>query len=301
MADFFDITWGRIRVWCSTVSTDNSRTQVVHELSSGDDHPIQDRGRVARKVTCALLFVEMPNEPLLPQDRLEDFIAQVDRGSVELFTHPLAGSYLVHVENFTYDLDEDGNVENATCTFIAAGELEESYLIQGRTSPITGVGDVSSRADALADALADFELESTIPTEAKKTSDGWLTTADVPIRDVLVGAATVSTALDALIVDEGLESNLDLWPVYQATVLLAASFRQAADAAVSETPSIFFMRIASPTSVLALVTRVYGGAESEARDRQVRALNDLRSPGGLIEAGVTVAMPAVPPSFRAAR
>ncbi len=292
MADYYDITWGRIRVWCSSLNTDNSRTQVVHELSSGDDHPIQDRGLGPRPVTCALLFIEMPSEPSPPQDRLEEFAAQVNRGDVELFTHPINGSYLVHVENFAYDIDEDGNIENATCTFLPAGEIQDLYPAQIGVAAATGTDAVSARASALSTELDALGIESTIPAEALETTESWVESAEVSARDVIVDAARVSTAIDAMIEDEGLEDDLALWPLYQATVLLASAYRQAAIAATSETPSLFFMLISTPTSVLALVTRVYGGAEAEDRDRQVRALNDVRSPGGLIEAGAYLAMPA---------
>ncbi len=299
MADFFDITWGRIRLLCSNLTTDNGRTQVVHELTSGDDHPIQDRGSVPRKVTCALLFIQQPDEPSPPEDRFEQFLDQVDRGDVELFTHPINGSYLVHVSDFTYDIDEDGNITNASCVFIRAGEIQDLYPATIGAASLTGIDSVGVRADALSDALADFEIESTIPADAIASSTSWLESPDVPIRDVLVDVAQTSTALNDLIEVEQLAGDLTLWPAYQATILLGAAYREAAIAATSETPSLFFMLIGTPTSVLGLCARVYGGAEAVDRDRQVRALNDLRSPGGLIEAGTYLAMPA-PSSRRAA-
>ncbi len=294
MADFFDITWGRIRLLCSTVSTEGGRTLVVHELSNAtrpEDHPVDDRGPVPRKVTCQLLFIDQPNEPATPADRLEAFIVQVDRGGPELFTHPVIGSYLAHVENFTYDIDEDSNISNASCVLVPAGEIQDLYPAQFGSAAATGLDSVGARADVLADTLADFEIESTIPADAIATSESWVEGPDVPIRDVLVDIAQTSAALDALIEDEELDSDLALWPAYQATILLHASYRQAAIAATSETPSIFFMLIGAPTSILALVTRIYGGAESTDRERQFRALNDVRSPGGLLEAGTYVALP----------
>lgn len=292
MADYFDITWGRIRLWCSSITTDNSRTQVVHELASGDDHPVQDRGRVPRKATCSLLFIEMPTEVLSFRDRFEEFAAQVDRGDVELFTHPINGSYFVHVENFTYDIDEDGNISNAVAVFIAAAEIQDLYPAQLGSAASTGIDSVGARADALSDALADFEIESTVAEDAKASSAAWIDSDTITTRDITVDISETADAIDALITDAGLQDDLLLWPAYQAAVLLNAAYRSAADAATSETPSIFFMLISTPTSVLALVTRVYGGAESTMRERQFRSLNDMRSPGGLIDSGETVAMPA---------
>lgn len=292
--ELYTITWGRVRLWCSRVSTDNSRTVVVHELATGDDHPTSDRGRAARVVTCEILFDDMPGEQLGPLDRFLAFKSQVDSGAEELFTHPVDGPYFAKVRECRYDVDEDSNITGATVEFVASSPVTAVLKPGLAASPSAGVDLVRARADELLDDLAALEtpaLETDLPTRAAETVAAWTEDPDaIPTRDVIVQLSQLSSELADLVAV--LEGDLALWDAYKGAILLGEAIRSAAIAATSSAAArVFFVRIVVPTSVLALVASTYGGAEAELRERQVRDLNDLRTPGGLIAAGTELVMP----------
>lgn len=296
--DLFETTWGSIRLWCSSITTSAPRTQVTYELStvtSPDEHPTTDRGPGVEKITCSLLFDQMPRDPTPPLDRFKAFIAQKNRGDVELFTHPIEGSFPVRIGEFTYQIDEDSNVVDATAEFIVAGEMQPVIAARTALASTTGTDSVSARAEVLSGLLDDLDLLEDGPTvadQAVTAVESWSESDEIPTRDILNDAANVSSGIDALIQDLGLEDDLALWPTYQAAILLQETFRSSALAATSETDSLFFLKVNSPTSVLALVTRIYGGVEADMRDRQVRSLNVIDAPGGMIRSGTELAMPS---------
>src|SRR3990172_9320661 len=96
----FEASWGNIKLFVQELSTDGGRTKVVHDLSSGDVHPTQDMGRRARRVKCKLLydhFVGFP-PPVVAAKAIEDAVAS---GAAAVFTHPMLGSYLAGVGDYT--------------------------------------------------------------------------------------------------------------------------------------------------------------------------------------------------------
>lgn len=292
MADeLYDISWGSVRLWCSSISTVNSRTQVIHALATGDDHPVQDRGAAPRVTRCSLLFDEMPGEARSALARFLEFKAQVDSGEEHVFVHPVDGGYFAKVGEFTYDIDEDENIVNVSCEFIP-NQVIAAVLQPGLgTLPGAGFDAVeASAADLLAD-LEDSNIVSTVPQDAIDAIAGWQEEG-ITTRDILVSVAELSDSLASLIEDQELEGDLALFDCYRSAIMLGEAIRAAAVGATSETSSIFFLKIATPQSVLALVVRIYGGAEAEDRERQVRALNDIRTPGGLLDSGTELAMPS---------
>src|SRR4051812_35097435 len=98
-------SWGKIRLFCSQVNTDGTRTQVVHELSSGDDHPVQNRGRRARRVRLKLQFDDFPGAPS-PKEAAAIFESAVATGASAIFQHPLLGRYSASVGEFNSSIDE---------------------------------------------------------------------------------------------------------------------------------------------------------------------------------------------------
>lgn len=295
IGEFHDCTWGNVRLWCARLDTDNSRTIVVHELADGDAHPTQDRGLAPRRVTCELLFVDMPREATPPLARFLAFKAQVDDGEPLVFQHPLGEAYYARAENFTHTIDEDGNLE-ASATFIRANDGDDPVPVGVGTSNAAGGSLVAVRAEEFDEAFADVGIPSTIGTDAIAYQDAWSDADEVPTRDVLVNTAELSARLVATIEDEGLELDLALFPAYRAAILLGAAIRSAAIAALSETPRVTAVRIGRPMSIYALARSIYGGAQTEDRARQIIDLNDIRHPAW-IEEGTIVMIP-VPPSSR---
>lgn len=289
--DLYQTTWGRIRLWCSSISTNNSRRQVVHELATGDVHPVQDRGLEARRCTLSLLFDEMPTESASAKERFLAFKAQVDRGDEEIFTHPIDGAYLAKVGECDYEIDEDTNIVSARVEFIATAEIEAVSPAGSGTSSAAGGDAVAARADELNAALESVDISSTVTTDAVAAQEVWATAETVPTRQIIADTAAMSDRLASLIDTEGMEDDLALWPAFRAVIMLGDAFRSSALSATSDTPNVFFMRIGATVSLLALCVRIYRGAEAEDRARQVQDLNDLRTPGW-IPAGSELIMPA---------
>lgn len=299
IGEFNDVTWGNVRLWCSRVSTSHGRSIVVHELAEGDDHPTQDRGLAPRRVSCELLFTEMPTEASSALARFNAFKAQVDSGEQLLFSHPIDTPFYARVEDFDYELDEDGNFASVTCTFLKSGESEAPRAAGAGATAAAGEDAVAARAAEFDTELAAVGIESTLGADALAAIDVWAESDDVPTRQIIVDVAGLSARLSAFIEEEDLENDLALFGVFKATIMLGAAIRAAALAALAETPKLTAVLIATPISLLALCVRMYGGLEAEDRTRQVLALNDLRSPAW-IEAGTVVMMP-VPSRTRSLR
>lgn len=294
MADvYYDMTWGRIRLFAARVSTDNSRSVIVQERATGDVHPAQDRGARPRRTRCELLFVEMPDETKSPLARFLLFKAQVDRGDEEVFTHPVEGAFVAKVGEFTYDIDDDSNLSNVMAEFIPSDDVLAVHPTAPGTTGMTTFESAAAAIEQLATELEAVGIESDLPERASEAVEEWTSGETVPTRDVMNDTAALTGELGDLIEDEGLEDDLELFAAWQAVVMCGSAIRDAALAVTSETASIFVLRVAVSTSLLALVVRIYGGADAENRERQVRALNDLRTPGGMIQAGTDLVMPAV--------
>lgn len=298
-SDFYESRWGRVKLWISRIMDDRSRTVVTLSPAVGSEHTRQDRGDAPHDVTAELLFAEIPSDPMKPVDRLLLFDAQVRAGEPQIFVHPLYGAYLARVEGWQHEIDATSNIASATVTFLAESPAEQVRTADAGTSLTAGAAAVDAAAETLDAALADVDVESDVPATAKAAVEAWSESDDVPTREVLATAADMRTQIEDMIAVNGFEDDLAYWDAYIAAVELQAAFRSAALAATASTPKLFLLRIEAPTSVLALVTRVYGGTEAEDREVQVRALNDIVTVGGLIQAGTELQMPQLGSSLAA--
>lgn len=300
--EFYDVTWGTVRLWCARIESDNSRTVLVHELAEGNLHPTQRRGRKpGSRTRCELLFVEMPREPRSALDRFLAFKAQADSEKSFRFTHPIEGPYDAEIEDFSYVIDEDGNFESCSCTFIKAAPATAILTPSSGGSARSGEDAVAARAEELATELDAVGIENDVVERAPLAVAAWADADEVPTRQVIVDVAELSRDVAALIEDERLEHDVRLFGAYRAAIMLGSSIRAAALSALAETPKLTAVRINAPMSLLALCVRIYGGAEAEARQRQILALNDIRTPGWLPEGFVlTVPVPSVAATVRAA-
>lgn len=298
--DLFECRWGSVRLWVARALTDRSRTVVTISPAKGSDHVHQDRGGVPVTATCELLFDDsLVGATTTPRERALAFDAQVQAADPLVFVHPLHGAYLARVTDWSYAIDDDSNIVEASATFIADTEAEPIRTAGAGTSISAGSNVVSAAADNLALALSAIDIESDAPAIATAAIASWEESESVPTREVLATAADVRAQLDALIIDNALEDDLALWDAYLAAVELQAAFRGAALATTASTPAVFRLIVAAPTSPLALAARVYGGTEAEIREAQIRALNDMATVGGLIQAGTELTMPAVGSSLAA--
>jgi hypothetical protein len=152
VSDLLECRWGEIRLFAAQVHTDGGRTQVVHELSSGDSHPVQDRGLRVRRVRCRVQFDEFPGAPS-PRDAALALEAAKNSGRTAIFQHPLYGRFLASVGEFNTTIDEH-SVVSTECEFVQE-EPDIAVTPTGAASSGTsGESSVAAAAQALDAELA---------------------------------------------------------------------------------------------------------------------------------------------------
>lgn len=291
MADeLFLASWGRIRLFCTELETESGRTKVVHDLTNGDLHPTQDRGRKARRAKAKLAFDDFQGFPD-PVTAAKTMEAAVATGQAAMFSHPLIGSYLAGIGDFSWRIDESGII-TADAEFIPEGEVPTVSPAGAGTTAASGEGSVAAAADdfdaATADTLTDTEKSAaltnpdgvSVADDARQSSASW-SLIDTPIRQVVIDAARISDEISNAIEVGRFELDLALWPAYRAAIMLGDAMRGAAIAATSEVPTTFVMRIQNATALLPLCARIYGGVDAVDRARQVAQLNDIQTPAWL--------------------
>src|SRR3954465_8518228 len=92
-AELYLASWGSIQLFGTEIEIDGSRTKVVHDLTSGDVHPVQDRGLHVKRTNDLIVFDDFgPNFPA-PVDAARAMFNAVGTGPSAMFTHPLVGSF----------------------------------------------------------------------------------------------------------------------------------------------------------------------------------------------------------------
>jgi hypothetical protein len=277
---FFPCTWGRIKLWASSLSSESSRRLVVHELSSGDEHPVSDHGMAVRRVRAELLFDDFDDDTREPIARVRELEAAVELGKEQLFTHPLGRSFMATVGEFTWDLDEDSNVRNARIEFVPTAAVEPVSPASAGTGAALGESSVTQAASELDAALVDVDLSAPVTARAVSAVESWSATEEVPTRQVYNETAGIASEIDTLVDEQGLEDDIELFEAWRAATMLGDAMRTAAIAATSS-PATYVVRLTEPVPLLPLMAQLYGGAEAEERARQASELNDIRTPGWL--------------------
>lgn len=285
-AVWYKSSFGELRLWLSRISTDRSRTLVVHELSAGDDHVVEDRGRGPVRARCTVLFARMAGDDLDPLERCRRLQAIVD-DRPRIFSHPTSGSYLARIGPFTEEVDDTG-VITAEIEVVQVAPAEAVATAGAGTIPVTGAGAVSAAADALTAELADVGMTSSLPDDVTSAVDDWTSGDTVNPRQVLTELGSLTSQLGNLA--DALEGDLGLWAAFKATILLAEAARAAADAATSDTAQTFVVLISAPVALRALLASIYPADEVDDRYVQAMALNDIASPAWL-EPGSELLLP----------
>lgn len=283
---YYKSSFGDLRLWLSKVSTDRSRTLVVQELSSGDEHVVQDRGRGPVRARCTVLFAHMIEDDIQPLDRCRRLQAIVD-DKPRIFSHPSSGSYLARIGPFTEEINSDGII-TAEIEVIQVAPIDAVSQAGAGTIPATGEGAVEAAADSLAAELEDVGLTSSLPEDAKAAVSSWNATDTVNTREVLTQVGSLTSELGDQANEFG--GDIGLWSAFKATVLLAEAVRAAADSATAETAQTFVLKIASPVALRAVLASVYSAEEADFRYGQVMALNDIAAPAWL-EPGTELLLP----------
>lgn len=287
---FYESSFGGVRIWCSRISTVNGRRLVVHDPSSGDEHPVQDRGLETRIATASLLFDEMEGTTDTPKQRFDRFCELVELGEPQIFTHPLRGSYLARVGRFDHEIDEYSCI-SAEVEFVPEDRVPPVSVASDGTSAAAGEDSVIGAAD-----LADVELEaigiSTPVTSKARTAAAAWSELDVTARRVLVDVAQTTEEIATEIDRLQLEASLDHWRAYRAMLLLSEAIVNAGRAATSDVARVMTVRVGRAISLRAFLASVFGARDVDVRYRQALSLNDIRTPAWL-EPGIELRLPLI--------
>lgn len=231
-------SWGRIRLFCEKITTDGSRTQVVHDLSSGDVHPVQDRGRRARRVRCKLQFDDFPGAPS-PREAADAMEAAVSSGATAMFQHPTLGRFLASIGEFMSSIDEH-SVISADAEFIQE-DADQAVSPTGAAS--SGTSGESSVA------AASTSLDTELSNVGKLKMSGATLSSLLP----LAGSTNLSFGLNVDVsiaitasVDVSVDASASITAAVSASV--AASASATATATASATASATVSATASATA-----------------------------------------------------
>lgn len=292
--ELYETSFGSVRLYVSRLSTPIGRSIVVHDPSTGDEHTIQDRGRVLATASVTLLFDWMTFDDLSPLDRLKALRNEID-DRPRIFRHPIEGSYLARIGAFDVEIDEHG-VISATCEIYPAGDILTTDPAKAGMITASGVGAVSAAAmltQAEYDALGLGGGD--LPARCASTVDAWAASPDTSPRNVLVQTGALADELGTM--SGSLDNSLDTWAAFKATIMLAEAVRAAADLAMSDAAATFVMRIGSAVALRSLLASLYGADDAQARYDAVLLLNDIATPA-LLPPGTVLSLPQLPAAAR---
>ena len=292
---FYRATLDSVQLWISELTTDRSRSVVIHPPAAGDGGVVQDRGQVTGVPADArLLFDYMRGDSLTPLDRLNEFKALLD-GEDHTFTHPVEGSYKCKLGRFRYTINESGTI-TADLELIATQPVRDALRAGTASIPAAGTGLVDAAADAFTAEFEDAGLDDEgLGALASASADDWVAADTTNPRQVLVQTGQLSTSLSDKA--SGLANDHETWEAFKRTVLLGESVYVAAKTVLSDSSSTIDVLYGNDTTLRALLAAEFGADEVDLRYQQVIDLNDLATPG-FIEAGTQLQLPAKPPRAR---
>ena len=293
MANLLDITtgfyassFGTVRIFCSRLSTTEGRNLVVHEMSGGANHVVQDMGARVVVASATLLFDYMNGDTVSPKARLEEFRALV--GTEQVLTHPLNGSYNARVGPFTPEVDEHGSI-TATVEFTATQIVNDVVPAGAASIPASGEGAVEAAATLMRTELAELELsDDGLSASAEASVNGWNMAETSDPRVVLADTGTYTEKLGRQA--DTLSGDLDKYSAFKATVLFADAVRSAAAAVSSGIDQTFVYRVAVPTALRTILAAEFGAEAVDYFYGLTMKLNDIVTPG-LLPEGTTLALP----------
>jgi hypothetical protein len=147
---------------------------------------------------------------------------------------------------------------------------------------VTAVAEASGMAGASAFAYA--YAAAALDADVRASVAAWTDAEDedeLAIGKVIIDSERLSESIATMIDQGGFTTDVDLYPAYEAAIMLGATVRSSAIAATVETPSMFVMRVRSRTSLLALCAMVYGGGDAQGQARRVASINSIGTPGWL--------------------
>jgi hypothetical protein len=149
--------WGDIRLYASKCNWNAGNTLVVHDLASGNAHPVQDRGDKANRTKLTVQFDDFPDATVTGAQAYRALRDAARRHERRLFIHPMDGAFFALVGDFDPAIDES-SVTTAEIEFVFDGDSDVVVQPAGiGTSAAAGEGAVSAAADALDQELANID------------------------------------------------------------------------------------------------------------------------------------------------
>ena len=280
MADprnLFKSAWGSVELWCSSVQTEEGRDLVIQPYTSGNVPSVQNRGDVTKTVRVGLIFDDIRGQNEGPEDRLTHLINLKEAGKPQLFTHPIAGTFLAEIGEFSYSVDEN-SVVTATATFVAVEDVGAVTIYPQGVSIDGGSQSIGAAADDLDAQLADVETASTASSVARAAGTAFDSAQSA--RAVLVQLSQASASVNQAIDDLQTAADIALWPVFKSLVVMGDTMRATANAVNGDDGGLFTMVVNSPTSLRRLVQDISAGDPANFDDyyQSARDLNDIPTP-----------------------
>ena len=293
MSSYFKSAWGGIRLWASKVSTEAGRSLAVQTYTRGDVPDAQDRGSGLHHVRLSLLFDDMTGETKPAVERLTDLLAKINEGKAQLLTHPIEGTFLAMIGEFSYEIDEHGTI-TAEAQFLAVENVGAVVVAPLGASLDDTDAAMSSAADELQQQLADLESSSDLPTKMKDVGSSWTDEAK-SARDVMVDVGQLSDQMWLEIDNLELAADVALYPAMRAYVLAGEATRAAGAVASGDTASVMELTVDGPIALRTLLAQVFGADQAEGEYDRALQMNDIPNPGR-IDGGTVLRLrqPAAP-------
>ena len=290
MRDYVQASYGGIDFFVTDVSTEEGRDIVVKSPARGDKHTLFDRGKKLLSTTCSILFCDEPGKEdlLLRFDNFRDR-ANTDTGSAT-FSHPLIGSYLARIAEFSHQQGEGTGNIRCTAKFLAEDEPQPIIRSGGGVPTLAGVESVTAASGIATAALADLGLLSDLPLDAIDTVQAWANGDELDSQAVFAEMASFGGALNTAIDTLDLLTDLSRWQAYRAFVQLQGEVERAAEALTAAAALVFDVIVRVDRPLIAIATDVYGAAAGPTKADQIAKLNRVRTPG-LVPAGTRLKFP----------
>jgi hypothetical protein len=290
MSDLLQGSYGGQRIFFANVRRQVGRDLVPHKPSQGTGYVVQDRGDELGAIDFTLCFCPVAGEEHF-RTRYDRFLALKAQGP-QILVHPIQGSLRAQVGSTSEEIDGPEMII-LTGQFLPVDPPVTVTAPGGGTSPIAGVEAVTLQAEDLRDELefSDIGIGSTIPDDAIAAATSWAD-ADAPdARDVLLEHASQASAIDALVEDNGMTDDLDLWPAFRSAMLLRDALRGAAAAATQAAEQLVEVVVQSPTPLRMFLARLCGADKVDAIIEEVGRVNDFGA-WALVPAGTRLKLNA---------
>jgi hypothetical protein len=289
MAFWFEASYADFPLSITRITTDDGRDISVQSPSRGSKHTLQDRGAKFGRVDAELVFVDEPGRPDF-RDRFDAWRKIVhDTRGPQIFSHPMLGSYLARVEGGQH-VGEAARMITWSCSFLPESDPQTVSAVLAGVSTFASVQAVEVASQVATEQLAELGLSSVAIDESIEAVTTWNATDDLDSQAVLVGVASMTSALNDAIDELELTSHLDRWQAYAALINLAYAMRRAADALTSTSGHTTPLHVIAAEPLLSICASVYGPDNAEEMSAKVARSNRVRTPG-LVPAGTTLNMP----------